>query len=145
MKNQKFDERQLWIRGNVFQHAFFAQVLLLLLNALITSNGVVWADNFYMNLILLFVPVVICSLELIFRDVYIQTKIRRAIIIGIFSAGALFGAIPRLVDLSKGESLWASGKLTHNGGGFVVSLLFAIIAGSLIIKTVMDKYAEQTE
>jgi hypothetical protein len=145
MKKQKFDERQLWIRGNVFKHAFFAQILLLLLNAMITGNGIIWADNFHMNLIILFIPVVVCSLELIFRDVYIQTKIQRIMIISVFSFAALIGIIPRLIELSKGEGLWESGKLTQNGGGFAISLLLGVIAVSLIIKTVRDKLINPAE
>jgi hypothetical protein len=145
MNNHKFDERQLWIRGNIFMHAFIAQVALLLVNAFLVDNGFIWAERFHENLLLLLIPIFICSLELIFRDVYVQTKAQRLITIGIFSIGSIFGIITCMVDYRKGEAFITNDMLTSNGGSLATFLIFFTITVCLIIKTIKDRIASSDE
>jgi len=50
----KFDERQLWLRGNIFKHMFMITAGLLSLNICLAKLDIVWADIFYSNMIILF-------------------------------------------------------------------------------------------
>ena len=43
--NNDFDERQLKIRGAVYLHTLIVMALLILANAFLRMNGVIWADE----------------------------------------------------------------------------------------------------
>ena len=46
------DERQLLQRGNVFQHTLILLVVLLIANAFLKEEGIVWAEGMWENILI---------------------------------------------------------------------------------------------
>ncbi|HEY9058906.1 MAG TPA: hypothetical protein VIO64_00150 [Pseudobacteroides sp.] len=141
MKKCNFDERQLFIRGNIFKHVTIIMAALLILNAFLMDNGIIWADAIHSNFIILLISVAFGSIEMIFKEAYIQKNSAQkisVILIGILS-GALI--ILSLIDFFVvGDKFIARNQLTHEGGTFIVSvLLFSIFVGFIIKSIILIK------
>jgi len=136
--NKKFDERQLWIRGNIFQRMFLIIAVLVLINALLDKSDIVWADNFYSNLIILFVSVAFGSLEMIFREVYFVNMRQRWIFIMFGIDGLIILAI-NIKFLITGDAFVSNNSLTTTGSSFIFALLILSIGIGGAVKTIFDK------
>jgi hypothetical protein len=146
MKNCNFDERQLFIRGNIFKHVTIIMAALLILNAFLMDNGIIWADAMQSNFIILLISVAFGSIEMIFKEAYIQRNGAQkisVILIGILS-GALI--ILSVIDfLVVGGKFITRNQLTHEGARFIMSvLLFSIFVG-FIVKSFIVKRAKKEE
>ncbi|MCL2772444.1 MAG: hypothetical protein FWD71_03755 [Oscillospiraceae bacterium] len=142
---KKFDERQLWIRGNIFKHMFFTMGALVMLNAFLASLDIIWADGFYMNLLIFFAAIAAGSVEMIFRDVYITRPMQQRIIMAVMLLIGLFIFVVHIWQLFYGEPILVSGVLTDNGGSLIMSVLVLAIGVSLAVKLLRDKFKKDRE
>ena len=133
MKN-KFDEHQFRVRGNIFLRIVIYYVVLLLANAWLADNGIVWAGGFYTNILILMLPIAIGSVEMILRGVYFPLQNRGIWIIAILGLASLAGLILTVIDMIKGEALVTGGALTDTGCQLAVTLCVLLIALCGIIK-----------
>lgn len=139
MNNCKFDERQLFIRGNIFKHMTVILVTLLICNALLLSSGLIWADAWHSNMIIVMIAVAAGSNEMIFKEVYSsRTGIQSRMII-LIGASSIIGSGWWLVRISQGAKIVAESQLTDVGGNFVMMLLTLSIFIGFIIKLEIKK------
>lgn len=139
MNNCKFDERQLFIRGNIFKHMTVILVTLLICNALLLSSGLIWADSWQSNMIIVMIAVAAGSNEMIFKEVYSsRTGIQSRMII-LIGASSIIGSGWWLVRISQGAKIVAESQLTDVGGNFVMMLLTLSIFIGFIIKLEIKK------
>ncbi|MCL2785268.1 MAG: hypothetical protein FWD55_07520 [Propionibacteriaceae bacterium] len=66
---KNFDERQVQIRGQVFQHAFLAAIVLLFANSMLQAFGVEWANGYMQNTTMACVAMSIFVIEALLRGV----------------------------------------------------------------------------
>lgn len=135
----KFDERQLWIRGNIFMRIIFYYVVLLLANAWLADNNIFWAGGFYTNLLILITPIAAGSVEMIWRGVYFShTAKSSAIFMTIMGIVVAIGLTFSIVHIAQGETLVADSILTEEGASLILFLLFLIIVGSSAAKWIIE-------
>jgi len=121
-----FDERQMQIRGQVFFHGFILALVLLLLNAVLQSNGVVWASGFHQNVILMVLISTITALEAIIRDVYLGNGKTRWITLGVFGLLSVFLWVLNIQHILKGSVILEDRALTSNGFSVVLAIMFSL-------------------
>ena len=138
MNNKKFDERQLWIRGNIFQHMLVIIATLVITNALLIKCDIIWADGFYSNLIIFFVAIAAGSIEMIFREVYFQSRKQQWLIV-LFGLCGLMLVILNIIHLIRGDGFILDGSLTETGGSFIYGILILSMGISGAIKLLSDK------
>jgi len=68
-KIRYFDERQIRIRGQIYEHFYFATVAALLLNCLLNLWGIVWADVGFQYAVLLILLMTGHEVECLLRGV----------------------------------------------------------------------------
>ena len=93
MNKKKFDERQLWIRGNIFQHMVIIFVVLLFINAFLSSNGIIWANGFHSSIIIILISGAVGSIEMIFREVYSVDYKQQLFLISVIGGTSLVSLI----------------------------------------------------
>jgi len=156
MKNSKwdYDERQWQIAGKVFYRGFLTTCIILMINGLLQGQGVIWANGFYQNFLILVLLHTIISFEAILRGVYfgksnLQT---RWAIIGVFGAVSLFLWIVSIwrfsqgaqllesytLRLSQGAQLLESYALSSAGFSLAIAAMITITAIVGIIKEIME-------
>ena len=64
------DERQLLQRGDVFQHGIIVFFFLLLVNAFLKEEGIVWAEGMWENLLIIWVVIALCLGEYAVKEIY---------------------------------------------------------------------------
>jgi hypothetical protein len=146
MKNCNFDERQLFIRGNIFKHMTIIMSVLLILNAFLMDSGIIWADAIHSNFIILLISGAFGSIEMIFKEAYIQrngTQKSIVILIGILSGALIIRLL--IAFLVEGDKFITKSQLTREGGTFIMSLLLFSIFVGFIFKSFILKKAKQEE
>ncbi|MBU9727453.1 hypothetical protein [Diplocloster modestus] len=120
--NNDFDERQLKIRGAVYLHTLIVMALLILANAFLRMNGVIWADELYQALLLIMLPVTVGSIELICKDAYIGVRRSYRAMIMVLGLCGMVGFFPPLVSILSGRDRFlANGSFTALGLRMMVS------------------------
>ncbi|WP_238881872.1 hypothetical protein [Clostridium sp. YIM B02551] len=144
--NCEFDERQLWLRGNVFKHIVIIMGVLLLLDAFLKSSDIYWADEMYSNIIILIFATMVGSVEMIIQDVYLGKRNNSKIIIGLMGLSGTVGFVLTVFELISGKSKFLlNGQLTNSGSGFIIDLCILTIVITYIIKSNYNKKLEFEE
>ena len=68
--NSQLDERQLLQRGNVFQHGLILFFALLLTNAFLKEEEIVWAAGMWENILIVWAVIALCLGEFAVREIY---------------------------------------------------------------------------
>jgi len=131
---KQFDERQLHIRGQVFRHGMLTAIALLLINAFLQGNNVVWASGFHQNILILTAILAVFSVEAILRGAYFATGQIRGIIIGILAVCMLLLAFFNVRDILQGAVLLENNALTDNGFSVACLVMHATITIAGAIK-----------
>ena len=112
MKNSKwdYDERQWQIAGKVFYRGFLTTCIILMVNGLLQGQGIMWANGFYQNFLIMVLLHTIISFEAIIRGVYFGkcNLLTRWIMIGVFGAVSLFLWVISILRFSQGAQLLES-------------------------------------
>lgn len=135
MKSKYFDERQLQIRGEIFFHGLVTAIALLLVNAFLLGNNIVWASGFHQNILIIMLTGTVVIIEAIFRDAFFGMGQMRWPIIGAFgviSLVLLFFCVSRII---QGAALIENGELTVNGYlSFYTTMPVSITVAGIIME-----------
>ena len=141
----KFDERQLWIRGNIFKHMYIVAAVALLLNAFLLSEDIVWASGSHSNIIILMSVTAFGSVEMIFKGVYFENSVQQRMVTSVMLTAGIMSLIAGAMHLFSGANLIENGALTDNGSMLVISMFGFIIGLGAIIKLLLDKFKKNRE
>jgi hypothetical protein len=145
-ENCEFDERQLWLRGNVFKHVVIIMAVLLLLDAFLKSSGIYWADEMYSNIIILMFATMVGSVEMIVQDVYLGKRNNHKIIIGLMGLCGAIAFAMSIFELLSGKSKFLLNyQLTNAGSGLIIDIFILTIVSTYIIKSIYNKKLEIEE
>lgn len=142
-----FDERQLWIRGDVYKHGLFLMGGILLLDNLLRDFGMVWAGGRILDLSVLMVTVAFCSVEWICRDVYLALPIKQQdgilALLGVLAVALLFYSC---IELFLGETRFFShGQLAEAGLEIISSLCLLLICVAYLVKRLLGMRKDMDE
>ncbi|MCL2081092.1 MAG: hypothetical protein FWH16_03225 [Oscillospiraceae bacterium] len=135
----EFDERQLYIRGQVFFHGFISALLLLLFNAFLHSMGVVWASGFHQNITIMALTSTIASTEAILRGAYFGKGKSRWTVIAVFGSLSLMLWILNIQHILQGSAVLENGSLTQDGFSLILAALFSLTALLGLLKELMER------
>lgn len=138
------DERQLLIRGNVFQHTMIFYMAATLLNGWLAENGIVWAPGMMEGMIIFWLGTDLALCEYILRDV--TPKGSGNDILYIFDGicgGSL--AVLNCFHIADGLPLADGGGLTREGGHMVVAALMLVVFFTYLFKRIYDRFKAADE
>ena len=132
MKNKLFrcrnelDERQLLQRGDVFQHGIILFFVLLLANAFLKEEGVVWAEGMWENLLIIWSVITLCMCEYAVKEIYPRGG-GMAVIYGTDGLAGAFLLVIGIVEAAMGRDPFFVGPHTLSRIGC------QIIEGALMV------------
>ncbi|MCL2020208.1 MAG: hypothetical protein FWG70_10700 [Oscillospiraceae bacterium] len=130
MKNLKeknmYDERQLQIRGDIFQHGYIAAMLLLLANAMLNSFDIVWASAFEQNLLIMLFITTIVSVEANLRGVFFGKNKKSTIILFIMGMCTGFLVAITTRHFADGAVFVSERMLSREGYTIVLCVLLSV-------------------
>lgn len=139
LNKTSLDERQLWLRGNVFKHGFVFLLAALAAQGICKACGVTWAQGAGEQILILWGAIALCWWEFIFRGIDPMGRSQK----GFFFAMGLCGVcivILELASLATGRSaLVEEGMLTTTGSLGLSGCLMASVLLAHLIKTAWDK------
>jgi hypothetical protein len=142
----EFDERQLRIRGDAYQHGFILAVALLLARMLLYATGIRWANEFTQGLVELSIIIAAASVELLLRGAYFGRAALRKVFLLLWSACAVAVAAGLIRDALAGVPFTQDGMLTEDGGMLAICAMLVINAVCAAIQEARALKAErQTE
>jgi hypothetical protein len=134
-----FDERQVQIRGKVYRHGFTLFMAILLLDAMLQGFGIVWADGFIKNILVIMIVVTVFCAELHFRGVMYGKKAEHKLFALGFGGISVFLLGMSLVAALRGNKIIEDDMLSEFGGGFLIALLILANALCALVQILRDK------
>ncbi|MEY8311054.1 hypothetical protein AALA61_03500 [Oscillospiraceae bacterium 42-9] len=137
--NWGMDERQLKMRGNVFQHTMILYMAALLADGFLTDCGIIWAPGFQKNLIILWLGLDLALCEYVLRDIA-PAGGRNDIL---YILEGVFGLLLLCLSLSalfKGRPLTNGSALSREGAHLAVSLLMCLSFFVFLCKRVWGRF-----
>lgn len=141
MKNKLFgcrnelDERQLLQRGDVFQHGILLFFALVMANAFLKEEGVIWADGMWENLLIIWAVIALCLGEYAVKEIY---PIGGGMTV-IYVIEGLCGAFLLVMGIAEGimgDALVMGHTLTRTGAqviqGALMVLLLLVFCGKKV-------------
>lgn len=137
----EFDERQLQIRGKIFQHGFFLAILLIFLNSLLQDCGIVWAETFHEGVLMMMLLITVVSVEFQLRGAYfgkgtLPGMAALMVLMGLSSLSLLFLCC---MHMAQGESLLSKGVLTGNGTSLILGIFVLTIPACAGVQLIREK------
>ncbi|MDR2941388.1 MAG: hypothetical protein LBV17_02210 [Treponema sp.] len=142
MKTEKFDERQLQIRGDVFKHGFLTAGALMLFNAFLQDMGVEWANGFHQNILMLILIITVVSIEFHLRGVYFGRGSRRNAFMVIFGLCSIVLLVLSVIHYAQGKKFVVGYRLTDNGFYIAGGLMFLISTICALVQFFREKKAD---
>jgi hypothetical protein len=139
----EFDERQLQIRGQVFFHGFITALTLLLINAILQDRGIIWANGFHQNILIMILASTVTSVEAILRSAFFGKGKSRWMVIGVFGLLSLVLWVLNVQHIIQGSTVVENNMLTQIGFSLVLAALFTIMTIAGVLKETLDKYQER--
>ena len=139
LNKTSLDERQLWLRGNVFKHAFVFLIVALALEALCKALGVTWAQGPWEAILLIWASVALCWWEFILRDINPMGRSQKPFFFAMGLCG-VFIVVMEVASLASGRRpLLEGGMLTNSGATALIGCFMASILGAHLAKTAWDR------
>lgn len=143
--NCELDERQLLMRGNVYQHVVVILMALLLINGFLKDYNITWAEGMWENILIFWAGAGVGIAEFILQDIN-PKGVRQRILYGMFGAcgGVLFilGGIHVLV---QHRPLVENGMLTVMGAEMIQATVLLLEFALFLGKRAHDKKARDEE
>lgn len=131
MKQSNFDERQLWLRGEVFKHSLLLMGFLLLLNTFLIDNGIILVEGIWANILIISVTSSFANIEMALNGAINFDDKRMTL----FSAMmGIPGFIVLVLHFIEGESIIMNNQLSKNGAFLIMSIFFIAIPIAYFIK-----------
>lgn len=138
-KNCDMDERQLFMRGNVFQHMCVLYMVLLLLNGYLKDCGVAWAPGMHENLIIFWLGVALGLCEFILRDITPRGSRNDVLYILDGVCGGIMSITVLLDIVTRGRPIASGGMLTSDGGHLACGALMLVIFFTYLGKRLYER------
>jgi len=136
---KEFDERQLLIRGQVFWHGLLVAVVLLVVNAVLQVNGVMWASGFAQNILIVLAIVAVVATEAILRGSFFGRRQNRWLVIAIFGIVGL-----AMIGLHTSGALETVGLPRSDHIAFIVAgVMFCCMTAVGISKELLERKAKE--
>ncbi|MDR1736518.1 MAG: hypothetical protein LBR85_06590 [Oscillospiraceae bacterium] len=146
MLKKRLDELQLLKRGIVFKHGLFTLVALLLINALLYSQGIEWVSGKWGELIIVFFVIVLCNIEFIYYDISPLGERRQKYLIffcGLLGATTVIACTYELVMEDTG--IIVDGKINRNVLGILFGIMILAIFIAYMLKAKFNTKREDNE
>lgn len=147
MNRCDFDERQNWIRGDIYKHVIIYMAIMLLVDAFLSDYGIIWAEGRYSSIIILYLPVMAGLAEMFLKDVYIPGCRGRNDFIfgfmGILSVSQLIWTIKDMISQKIG--MMEGNHLSDSGAVLVLNIPATIVFLIFIYKYRNNKRGERME
>lgn len=143
----ELDERQLLMRGKVYQHVVILYVMIIILDSFLTSFDIKWVDGIQQKMtIMVMFPIMIGTVEMIFKDIMVVelSGIKFAIISFGFIAGVLSILNFNHVFIEK-ELIFENGFLSSRGGDLLYNIFLWVIVVAYCLKYYSEKKNEGVE
>lgn len=135
-----YDERQLWVRGNIFQNSVIAIVVVLLIDMLVLDLYGTWAPGRYQPLLILMFIITFISTQLAWRGVYITNEAQLRFFMITMGILSLMLVIMGFVHLIFGsEPFIENGMLNTVAGNFFVGVLILPVPITCAARIIADK------
>jgi hypothetical protein len=144
MYREEYDERQLKIRSDVYQHGWIFTVLLMLINWFLGDfQDFVWAQPGNMFAVLGMASIAFVSIEMILRDVYVGRDSWRLYIIPFCLLA--FGIWSFYLCWAERDQFVTDGMLTRAGTSVVMAVLFMLTGIVGVYKFIRNRRAARHE
>ena len=140
--NKEYDERQLKIRGDIYQRGFIIALVLVSINGALAEFDVRWASPFWSTLIVMMLAVDITVVEMILRDAYIGVRSRYSATYLMVTDGLCAAAVIGLnlaIVLTAKEPFAKDGILSLTGAQLIFWGLQAAIPLALLGKKIAER------
>ena len=135
----ELDERQLLLRGNVFQHVVVLLFGLIFLNAMLKDCGVTWAEGKGENLIIFWAGATLGLCEFILRGLNPAGR-RQGVLFGFFGlSGAVLAGLSLSDVLAEGQPLLSGQMLTGTAVALIQGAAMLAIFFTYLGKTLYDR------
>jgi hypothetical protein len=129
---QKYDERQLTIRGQAFRHGFALLAGLVLLDGWLGEENIVWASPFWSAILIVMIPAMVSTVELILRGAYGGAREDNATgFLKLWGALSVVVLICVVFDIVDGRPLRDDTGLAQTGGLLIVAGLVLATTATL--------------
>lgn len=133
------DERQLLLRGNVFQHGFILLVAALGVNAFLKDQGIVWAEGMWENILIVWAAITLCFCEFIFLEIYPMGTGQSTFYI-ILGITGLFLMGFSIFHFAVGDEVFLTGRtVTSQGAMSIEAALMLLIFLTYVGRTIYKK------
>lgn len=140
MNKRGLDERQLWIRGDIFKHGFFLMSGLLILYAMLSDMRLFQIEGMWSYIVIMMISFSVCIIEKICRDAYDTSDKRMTFLISAMGVLGLIELITGIVDLvSEGDSIMVNSTLSQEGVFLLESIILISIFCVFIVKRIISK------
>lgn len=140
---EMFDERQLQIRGNIFKNSFIIAIFTLIINAFLNGYGIVWADGFQQNILLVIFLFTVFTVQSLIRGVFFDRLSRSGFVIAVFGVGMVVMATLTTRHFIDGAPLADEGMLTKDGYAAVYVALIGVNFIVGLIQYIRNKIQEK--
>lgn len=138
-KNQnKFDERQLKIRGHIFIHGYIFIAVYMLVTALISSSDMLWFNETANVMVGLGLSVALCCIEMILHEAYEPISENRHVAMSILMVALLVGIIGGINKIIK-FGFVINGNISEDLGYIIFNLSLELVSVIYWIKHFIDK------
>lgn len=145
MRNiEKFDERQLWIRGDIFKHGFILLMALIILDSLNTDFSIIcFEERYLVSFIMLMFAIMVVSIEMIIKGVYFSNDGQPKTIIYMMGLISSILLIYNLYNVIFNSFTVINGNtITITGENILLNLCLFAIFITYQIKSYIDKKEE---
>lgn len=145
MRNiEKFDERQLWIRGDIFKHGFILLMALIILDSLNTDFSIIcFEERYLVSFIMLMFAIMVVSIEMIIKGVYFSNDGQPKTIIYMMGLISSILLIYNLYNIIFNSFTVINGNtITITGENILLNLCLFAIFITYQIKSYIDKKEE---
>lgn len=125
--NCELDERQLLLRGNIYQHMLVVVLALLLVNGFLKDEGIVWAQGMWENLLIFWAGATLGLGEMILRDITPAGSRQNIVYILLGLCGGMLLILGSIHVFLEGQALAENGALTTLGAGLIQALCMAAV------------------
>lgn len=140
LSDHKLDERQLYLRGNIFKNTVVFIFIILFVNMAVRDVYGPWTPpGRYESQIIFMALVTFMTVQMILKDIY-QLPLLYIIVMGLCSLVLLLLPIAHVV---QGQPLLEGGCLSQNGTSFATGLVMLPLAPAYLMQAYRAKKEEQ--
>jgi len=133
------DERQLLLRGNVYQHSLALVLALLLINGFLKDCGITWAQGMWENILIFWAGAGLGMAEFILRDINPRNRRMDILYITMGICSVVLLVLGAINVFAERRSLMEDGMLNHLGAGLIQAVVMLGLGVLFLGKRVYDK------